>query len=956
MFIVLDVQVLPASAWHPSQSSGGTGVSAPPSGIVGRGDELGRIDGFLRRAAAGGCSMLVSGEPGVGKTVLLQAAADRAGEAGMLVLRANGIEFEADVPYSGLNQILLGIYDHLPLLPGPLEQALTVALGFGSGPAPDRLIVGNAALALLGHVCREQPLLLVVDDVHWLDRSSAMVLGFVARRLEGHRIGLITATRTGAETFFDPQGLDSYEVQPLDPDASAHLVRAHFPSLPLQVRHRILDEARGNPLALVELPTSLTDWNVERQTLPEILPLSERLQALYVSRIAAMPEETRRLLLIAVFESGGELRILRAAYGSDQGLDHLAPAEQGRLIYVDDATGRFAFRHPLIRSAVAGKSTHEDRRRAHQALAEVLADRPERRAWHLAEAATGPDEQVAALLEASARKILRRGDAIGAVTALTRAADLSADSGARARRLAEAAYVGADISGDTRHAETLLATAKESTPDGSPGSLHAAVATVYLLLNGDGNVETAHRILVNAIETNPHGWDAGDGPLIEALVQLQVLCWYGARPELWEPYHRALSRMTPAPPAILALTARTYPDPVRTAAGALDQAEEILASLVGERDPNRIVRIGHATVYLDRLGDSREAMMRLVRQGWSGGALRRRLGALMYLCLDDYLTGRWAECERLSDEGLAVCREQNFAFFTWYFLYTKALMLAGRGACDEADAMADEITRWAAPRGVRSAEIFAQHPRVLAALGRGDFDAAFRHAAAVSEPGTLAPYVPHATWVMFDLVEAAMRSGRRQEARAHAAAMSTARVAAISSRLAVVQAGTDALVADGDARPYFEAALSVPGSQRWEYDTARIRLAYGEWLRRTRAPSLARTQLQAAYSAFEAMGARPWAGRALAELRAAGQSPTSGDDPVAATTLLTAQEREIAELAAGGLTNRQIADRLFLSPRTVGSHLYRIFPKLGITSRAALRDALSAAVRSPAPRADRGRE
>jgi DNA-binding NarL/FixJ family response regulator len=311
----------------------------------------------------------------------------------------------------------------------------------------------------------------------------------------------------------------------------------------------------------------------------------------------------------------------------------------------------------------------------------------------------------------------------------------------------------------------------------------------------------------------------------------------------------------------------------------------------------------------------------------------------MYLCLDDFLTGRWDECEQLAEQGVEECRGQNFNFFAWYFLYNKALMAAGRGCCDEADEIADEITRWAAPRGVRGAEIFAQHPRVLAALCRGDYEGVFRHASAMSPLGTLAPYVPHALWVMFDAVEAAMRTGREEEARAHVATMRAENVGAISPRMAMIQAGAEALVAKDDARRHFEEALSVAGSERWVYDTGRIRLAYGEWLRRTKATNQARAQLQAAHDSFEEMGAEPLAARAATELRATGQGVTRAVTPT--TARLTAQELEIAELAASGLTNRQIADKLYLSPRTVGSHLYRIFPKLGITSRAALRDALS---------------
>jgi DNA-binding CsgD family transcriptional regulator len=313
----------------------------------------------------------------------------------------------------------------------------------------------------------------------------------------------------------------------------------------------------------------------------------------------------------------------------------------------------------------------------------------------------------------------------------------------------------------------------------------------------------------------------------------------------------------------------------------------------------------------------------------------------MHLCLDDFLIGRWSESEELADEGIALCQKHGFAFFEWYFLYNKALVAAGCGRYDEAAALADDMTQWAAPRGVRSAELWAHHPRTLIALGNGEYDAAFRHASSLSPAGTLASHVPHALWVMFDLIESAMRTGRQTDAAAHVAAMHEAGIASISPRMARLQSAANALVADdASAVELFDAALATPRTERWRYDEARIRLAYGERLRRTKATLPARAQLLAAREAFEAMGALPWVERTLVELRATGERVQRITQP--GTGTLTAQEREIALLAASGLSNKQIAERLFLSHRTVGAHLYRIFPKLGVTSRAALRDALSA--------------
>lgn len=911
--------------------------------LFGRHAELAQLSRFLDDAEHRGATRLIWGEPGVGKSALMATAGELAVSAGMRVLRASGSEFEADVSYSCLNQLLLPVnadFERLP--PGPRE-ALSVALGFGVGPPPDALVVCNATLLLVKAVSGDLPLLLLVDDVQWIDRASAAVLGFVARRLEGCRAGLLASSRTGTTSFLDRRGLAELAVQPLGDEAAARLVDVNFPAIPARIRQRLLDLAQGNPLALMELPATLQGASRRSAEQPGVVPLSERLQALFASRIADLPEPTRWLLLLATFEGTGDVRPLRTVLGDRHGLADLGPAERAQLVRVDDATARIAFRHPLIRSAIVAMSTHEERRRAHIALADALgvSGDEERRAWHLASAAVGPDEAVAELLEVAARRVMLRGDAFAAVAALIRAAELSGTDAGRGRRLAEAAYIGAEAGGAVDDAETLLSDARRATSD-SAGSLHAANAAAFLMINGDGDVTTAHRLLTGAIETGDHDYRADDPALIDAMHTLQLLCWYGSAPEYWEPFYRALRKLKPAPPDILALAARTFPDPVRTGTAALPQIDTVLHTLTDDTDPARIVRIGTASVYLDRLGDCRESSWRLVRQGRDGGAApRRHLGGLMHLCLDDYLVGRWDEAEELSREGQEVSRTGGFPFFAWYFHYNRAIIAAGRGRFDEAYALADEITHWALPRGVTAACLFAQHPRTLAALGQGDHESAFRHASAMSPPGTLASHVPHCTWVMFDLVEAAVRTGRTVEARAHVEAMRAAGVAALSPRTALIHAGAEALVLDSDqAMSAVTELLARPAAERWLYDTSRIRLAVGEKLRRTRSVPEARRHLLAARTGFAAMAAEPWLARANGELRASGHRRP--DAPPDGSAALTAQEFQIAQLAAGGLTNKQIAERLYLSHRTVGAHLYRIFPKLGIASRAGLRDALSA--------------
>jgi DNA-binding CsgD family transcriptional regulator len=390
------------------------------------------------------------------------------------------------------------------------------------------------------------------------------------------------------------------------------------------------------------------------------------------------------------------------------------------------------------------------------------------------------------------------------------------------------------------------------------------------------------------------------------------------------------------------LLARTFADPVRTAVAALGEADAVLAGAGAGTDPGEVVRIGTASVYIDRLADSREAFWEIVRLGRAGGPARRQLGATMHLCLDGFLTGRWTTAWELAQEGLALCDEHGYRFFAWYFRYNEAVVAAGRGAFAAARELADRITEWAVSRGVHGAELFAEHPRVLAAMGEGAFGSAYEHATAMTPPGVLASHAPHALWTALDLVEAAMRMGRSAAAAAHVAALRAGNVAALSGRMAMLVNAADALVSGRGE--LFEAALGVPGAALWVFEHARVRLLYGEHLRRCRATTAARSQLTAARQAFDRLGARPWSARAEAELRATGTGVVRGGPHGSAG--LTPQELQIAELAAGGLTNKQIGVRLFLSPRTVSTHLYVIFPKLGITSRSGLRDALGRATPS----------
>jgi DNA-binding CsgD family transcriptional regulator len=534
------------------------------------------------------------------------------------------------------------------------------------------------------------------------------------------------------------------------------------------------------------------------------------------------------------------------------------------------------------------------------------------------------------------------------VNALLRAAELSPQPADRSRRLAEAAYVGADITGELRSATRLLGDARRSDP-GTGGSLRMAVAAAYVLLNGDGDVDTAHRLLVGAIETGRGDAAAGDTALVEAVQTLLFVCLWGDRAELWNSFHAVMTSLQPDVEPLLDLQVRLMADPVRTARGALADLDAEIAGLSEERDLGRIERIARAGVYVDRIPACREALWRVVADGRRGGAVAAGLNALHLLSVDDFKGGRWDESRRLTDEGLRLCEAHGYALMSLPFRLTQALIAAGRGEYATTQALTEEMFRWATPRGLGGVRMFVSHALTLAALGRGDFDDAYRHASAISPAGTFPPHVAHALVVPLYLVEAAVRTGRHQEAADHVRAMLDAGLPALSPRLALLTAGARAIATPGPgALEAFEEALAVPGAERAPFDLARIQLAYGERLRRARSTTGSRIQLAAAQAAFQRLGARPWADRAGSELRAAGLW-TDGSDG-GATGVLTPQEQEVAQLAASGLTNRQIAERLLLSHRTVGAHLRQVFPKLGVSSRAGLRDALAAHSRSDGAR------
>lgn len=764
--------------------------------LHGRAHDLAVIDAFVE----GGGSLFLRGDVGVGKSAVLWAGAARATGRGVRVVRAVAARCEDDLRFAGLHQLLRPLLAGLGDLPGQHRSVLLAALGLDAGPAPGGDEVVAATTALLRHAARDRPLLLAIDDLPWLDRDSSAVLR--ALDLAGGPIGLLAVVRDGDS---------GYEVAPLDEDAAATVLLDRFPDLAAVVRRRVLAEARGNPLALVELPAALDDAQRSGATpLPPVLPLTRRLRAAFGPMVEALSSGARHDLLVAA---------------------------------LDDAVSDSV--NPLVCLAVVDRATGAEQRRVHAALARRPGIAEQRRAWHLAQSTIGPDDHVAGLLDRLARWMREHGDGPGAVATFTRAAALSRSPVDRRSRGAFAAYLDAAVTGGLLDVPRRL----EALGPGD-GCLAMALATAYhLLYSGNGDVDSAHRLLRAAVGEATGPSDVLDEARL-ILVRINV---FGGRSDFRD------SDFCPE----------------------LEQGPVTLAI--------------HAA---DRLG-------------------RHHFDA-----------GDWDRAARVAEDGRKLSERYGYRLLTQLFVHRQGLLAASRGDSETATRCADDLTRFAAPRRLQLLLTLAAEIRARDALGRGECEEAFLHATAGVRPGQAL-----ALTLMSDLVEAAVRSGRRTEALAHVEALR--RAGAASGRLALVARGAAAIAA-GDDRfvAEFDQALEVPGAGEWPFDLARIRLFYGERLRRGKATQAAREQLGAALATFTRLAAVPWAERARTELRA------SGAAGLTAYGMLSPQQHEIARLAATGMTNRQIGERLHLSPRTVGTHLYQIFPKLRITSRAALRDAL----------------
>ena len=903
-------------------------------GMVGRHEDVAWIGAFVDTMVSSGGSVLLSGDAGIGKSTLLDAAAGEARRRGVQVLRAEGAEFESDLSYSMLNQLLRPVLGELDGLDPALREALAVALGLRGGAVPVPLTVANAALALLERAAGDVPVAVVVDDVQWVDPSSTVVLGLVARRTTGTRIGLLMAARSGHPTLLSGAVTAERIVAPLPAAAARELVARVQPGLTYFVRERLLKESGGNPLALIELGAVLAADPDATVASEQTLPLTQRLQRLYADRVQRLPETTRALLLAAALEPSCDGSVLRSVGGSADAAAQLAPAVRDDLVNLGrGAVVRFA--HPLARSAVVSLAGLDERARSHRLLAVALVDDPARRAWHLGQASTGPDEEIAGLLDEAAPEVFARGNAAGAIAAMTRAADLSPTSAARARRLAKAAWFGVCMTSDGAVAERLLAAAHEADP-AVDDALFAAAVLPYLAIDGHGDVDAVHALLLKLYRATD--FVEGPGEIVEVLNAHVTLATFTLRTDIWDSHSVALRRLGTRARMSDVLYDTFGRGPVAPKLAMLPDLDASVARLEESDDFRHITAVATAAARLDQLEGCRPALERMLDRYGGDSANVLVVTALFLLSLRAVTWGDWSRADQIIDDPRA--RAGADTLVGWLVEASAGILAARRGQAAEVarvcSVLADRSLR---PTG-RQTVYLHDVIRAEDAIGRAEWSRGvelLRGLMPVDDPFGEFSMVPFLT---LDFAEAAWHAGRPTEARAHVTIMREAGCARLSSRAALITVGAEAVVAadDAEAAELFARALAGPAAQRWPWEYARVQLAYGRRLRRGRDPRAARVPLAVAMEIFERLGAVPWVEQAAVELRASGQGVVRQGPQSSA---LTAQELTIADLAARGLTNKQIAAKLALSPRTVSTHLYRIFPKLGITSRAGLRDAMN---------------
>nr|BFE54955.1 LuxR family transcriptional regulator [Saccharothrix mutabilis subsp. capreolus] len=877
--------------------------------LYGRSADLARLDDLLAEARAGRSgALVVRGEAGIGKSALLDRVAERAGD--FRVLRATAVEAESVVPFAGLNLLLRRVVGALDGLPPKQAGALRSALGLAAPDGGDCFLVGLAVLTLLADLAERGPVLCLVDDAHWLDPGSADALLFAARRLDADGVALVFAARDLHAPPFPAPGLPELRLTALSAEDSAVLLDEHAADLPRYVRERIAQEARGNPLALLELPAAQREGHIPAAHGLRVaaLPTHSRIQQTFADRIGTLPPATRDLLLVAAADDTGDPGVVfKAAELLGAGLGDLEAAEQRQLLRSDD--GRLAFRHPLIRAAAYRSAPLVRRMAVHRALAEVSED-AFRAAWHLAAAVTGPDEEVARALARSAEDARNRGGYAAVAAAYQRAAELSPSVVDRGKRLVNAARAALDA-GQYDRAAALADQAGDLLDQPLE---HARIARVRAVVAAErGRGAEAAAVLAKAAYCAVKGDPVLAGDLL-----------FAAASNAWTV--RDLDAVRAVADQAEGLPGAADVRAVARAATGLDGGD-LADGMAALRSLVSGPRADHAqgAWWLLVLGDDEAAYERAAaveRESRATGRLGMLPRALAYLARGRLHLGRLRDARATAEEGLRIAADIGQVFSVGY-LHSVLSELAAIEGDEQRCRAAVAVLEGDASRSVRAACALA-----LLDLGLGRYDAVLDRLADVASGA----HRLYAISSLPDLVEAAVRVGN--PAAAQGSSEWYERWAQESGRpwARAVAARCRALMTDDER--WYVTAVELHRADSRPFERARTELLYGEWLRRARRRNDARTHLRAALDAFERLGAVPWSARARTELRATGESrAVPGPDPLSA---LTPQELQVVRLAADGLSNRDIGAQLFLSPRTVGYHLYKAYPKLGVASRVEL--------------------
>src|SRR4051812_1867314 len=904
------------------------------AGLRGRGSECALLDELVAAIRRGESqSLVLRGEAGIGKTALLEYLIASAPDA--TIVRAVGVQSDMELAYAALHQLCGPVLDRLEALPAPQRRAMEIVFGLTAGDAPDRFLVGLAVLSLFSEVAEQRPLLCVVDDAQWLDQASALTLAFVARRLLAEPVAMIFAAREPGEELQHVSELEVFGVH--DSDARALLSSAVQFKLDERVRDRIIAETRGNPLALLELPRGLTARQLAGGFgLLGAQALTGRIEESFVRRLEALSDDARRLLLVAAAEPVGDpLLLWRAAERLGIRPAAAEEAQADGLLVIGEWV---RFRHPLVRSAVYRTATGEQRREVHQALAGAT-DRsvdPDRRAWHLATAAAGPDEPVAAALEESAGRAQARGGLAAAAAFLHRSVVLSADPKQRVRRALAAAQASLDA-GIFEGALDLLAAVEASTPD---------------------ELERAHAELLRGQIAFASSMGATAPPLLlKAAERLERLDPDLARETYLDAWGAALfaGRFASAGTLVeVCRAAASAPRPTRPL-----QASDLLldgwATLFTEGRAAAAPLLRRATAMF---ADEASPVQENFRWGWmttippnilwdedSWHAISARhlkeardAGALARLPIDLADWGIFAAwCGDFGAAAVAIAEAEAITKATGSYIapYAQLLLSALRGQSDAAPLIESTI-RDAETSGQGLGVQWAEWTSAILFNGLGRYDRALASAQRAAEE---TPQLQVAPWASTELIEAAVRTARPDLAADALELVMAATAPSSTDWGRGMQARCRALLSEGEsAERLHREAIERLGRTRRRPELARAHLLYGEWLRRENRRVDARVQLRAAHDQFASIGMEGFADRARAELQVTGEkvrrrAVETRDD-------LTAQERQIAALARQGLSNAEIGARLFLSPRTVEWHLHNVFGKLGIRSRQELADVL----------------